>query len=243
MDYSNETVALVMPIYDKVYPRAWAGHMGLAMRLGRLLPPENLGIFYIHKMPQPHAQNFMLNHVIGDQKWPQYVHEFGGLDGKCPDWILWVEDDAAPPHDGFELLRDQADPVERPVMHAMSFDRAPPHHPSMWGYVDESRTGITPIHDWKDNTLYQLAHSGTCFCLIHTSVFKKLERPWFIMRPPEPGVQGLLCCGSLSARMHEAGVPIHGYTGCVTTHMGEHVEVDAARSRHWRKMEKAVEQP
>lgn len=225
----QETVALCMPVYDKVYPKAWAKQMELAMSLGRQLPPEALGIFYIHKMPQPHAHNFLFNHVLGTQEWPQYVRQFGKLQG-CPDWILWVEDDAAPPTNGFELLRKQADPVERPVMHAVSFDRAKPYFPSIWRYTEDGQ-GIEPIHDWEGNKLYRLAHSGTCFCLIHTSVFYKMKRPWFRMQPPEPGVQSMLCCRSLSDRMHEAGIPIWGYTGCVATHLGEHEEVGPELSR------------
>lgn len=202
--------------------------MELAMNLGRKFSPENLGIFYIHKMPQPHAQNFLFNHVLGAQKWPQYVHEFGGLNGKVPDWILWVEDDACPPPDGFNLLRSKADPIARPVMHGISFDRAMPHSPSIWREADGR---IAPIHDWKDDSVYQVSHSGTCFCLIHSSAFKKMERPWFEMRPPEPGCDSILCCRSLSQRMHEAEIPIMAYTGCIVTHMGEHVEIGPAISR------------
>jgi len=232
----NESVAVIMPIYDKVYPRAWAGHMMMMAKLSRLIKPENLGVMYCHKMPQPHSQNFLLSHATRTVNWGQYVHEFGGLNGKCPDWVLWVEDDAAPPENGFELLREQADPIERPVMHAMSFDRARPHYPSMWQYTDETRTKDRPIHEWKDDTLYQLSHSGTCFCLIHTSVFKKMERPWFKMQPPEPGVPDcIIPCRSLSQSMHRAGIPIHGYTGCVASHMGEHLEVDADYSRRYRE--------
>jgi len=212
--------------------------MELAMNLGRQFPPEALGIFYIHKMPQPHAHNFLFNHVLGSQKWPQYVHQFGGLQG-CPDWILWVEDDAAPPPNGYELLRGQADPVNRPVMHAISFDRAQPHFPSIWRYADQEKKRIEPIHDWEENKLYELAHSGTCFCLIHSSTFARMKRPWFRMQPPEPGCPSILCCRSLSNGMHAAGIPIYGYTGCITTHMGEHVEVGPAMSRaYYAEMQK-----
>ncbi len=206
--------------------------MELAMNLGRKFSPENLGIFYIHKMPQPHAQNFLFNHVLGYQKWPNYVHEFGGLDGKIPDWILWVEDDAAPPGDGYDLLRSKADPVKRPIMHCISFDRAPPHMPSISRLVEKDGKKImTPIYDWKDDSVYEIFFSGTCFSLIHTSVFPKLRRPWFRMQPFEPGVQGIIPCTSLHERIREAGIPIHAYTGCVVTHMGEHVEVGADLSR------------
>ncbi len=209
--------------------------MELAMNLGRKFSPENLGIFYIHKMPQPHAQNFLFSHVTRTQPWPQYVHEFGGLNGKVPDWILWVEDDAAPPANGYDLLRSKADPILRPVMHSISFDRAPPHHPSIWRDRDSNIEGgrIDPIHDWVDDSLYQVAHSGTCFCLIHSSVFLKMQRPWFHMQPPEPGCDSIIPCRSLSVSMHNAGIPIMAYTGCVTSHMGEHVEVGADLSRRY----------
>jgi hypothetical protein len=117
-------------------------------------------------------------------------------------------------------------------MHALSFDRGPPHFPSIWREVErDGQKRIEPIWAWEPNKLYRLAHSGTCFCLIHADIFRRMNRPWFQMQPPEPGCKSILCCRSLSNRMHEAGIPIYGYTGCIASHMGEHIEVTADYSR------------
>ncbi|MBE3038747.1 MAG: hypothetical protein IMZ62_08040 [Chloroflexi bacterium] len=138
-----------------------------------------------------------------------------------------MEHDSVPPPDMFQLLRGQADPQTRPVMHGLSFDKVFPYHPSIWRAKADGGKGIEPITDWQPNTVYRLAHSGTCGSLIHLSVFEKMKRPWFRMQPFEPGCQGMIPCISLSQRMHEAGIPIYGYTGCVVNHLGDESEIDA----------------
>jgi len=145
--------------------------------------------------------------------------------------VLWVEDDTTPPPDSFELLRQHADPVNRPVMHGISYDRVFPHAPSIWRVRENDKTKIEPIWDWKDNTLYRIAHSGTCVMLLHTTVLDRMQRPWYRMQPFEPGCQGMIPCISLSSRMHEAGIPIWAFTGCEAGHIGESVEVTGALSR------------
>lgn len=224
-EYKNETVALCMPVYDKVDHRAWLAHMQLAVHLGSIFSPDQLALSCMHKMPQPHAQNYLCNSVL-NHKMPN---------GNRPDWILWVEDDTTPPPNSFELLRQHADPIERPVMHGISFDRMPPHDPSIWrgGLDDKGALRREPIRDWRPDTLYKIAHSGTCIMLMHTSVLEKLKRPWFRMQPFEPECEGMIPCISLSMRMHEAEVPIYAFTGCIAGHMTEAVEVTADYSRNY----------
>lgn len=229
-DYSKETIALCMPVYDKVYPKAWLADMELMENLARIFPPENIAKFYAHKLPQPHAQNFLMNSVL--QNRPLFGVVGTPLKAKVKaDWILWIEDDTTPPANSFELLRQHADPVNRPVMHGLSFDRVVPHDPSIWRVKPDKSGEIEPIYDWEDNTLYRIAHSGTCIMLMHTSALERMEKPWFRMQPYEPGIQGMIPCISLSHRMHEAGIPIWAFTGCIAGHMGEPVEVTAEMSR------------
>lgn len=225
-----ETLALCLPVYDQVHHKAWLADMLLAAELGRLFPPENLAVWAIHKLPQPHAQNYLVQSVLNNR--PSY-----GVVGRPlrsatrPDWMLWVEDDSTPPPNSYQLLRQYADPDEKPVMHGVSFDRMMPHAPSIWQVKKDGSGKIEPIWDWQENKLYRIAHSGTCVVLFHTSVWERLKRPWFRMQPFEPGCQGIIPCISLSQRMHEAGIPIWAYTGCVAGHMGEAVEVNAEISR------------
>ena len=232
MDYQTETVALCLPVYDQVHHKAWMADMLLSMELGRLFPPENLAMWVCHKLPQPHAQNYLVQSVLSNN--PAYGVVGHPLKAKNrPDWMLWVEDDSTPPPDSFQLLRQFADPVERPVVHGISFDRAGNNDPSIWRVKSDGSGRIEPIQDWQGNTLYRVAHSGTCIALFHTSVWERLKRPWFRMQPFEPGCQGMIPCISLSQRMHEANVPIYAYTGCVAGHMSEAVEItpDISRAR------------
>lgn len=230
MDFSNEKVALCMPVYDRVFPKAWIADMALAIHLGNIIPEENLGIFISPKMAQPHAQNYLFNAVLSNTG-SNYVQAVPVPSGKA-DWVLWVEDDTTPPYNAFDLLRSKADPIKRPVMHALAFDRVSPHSPIIFKSTDE---GVAPLWEWKDDTVYRIAHSGTCLCLIHTSVFEKMKRPWFRMQPFEPGCPGIIPCISLSQRMHEADIPIHAYTGCIVGHIGEPIEVNAEISREMGK--------
>jgi len=232
MNTNTESVALCLPVYDKVHPKAWKAHVELSMHLGRTFHPANLAVFYAHKLPQPHAQNYLFQSVLLNEM--QYGVAGTPLPGgnRRADWILWVEDDTTPPKDAFELLRGVADPVDRPVMHGLSFDRAYPYHPSIWR-VAEDGLRLVPIADWQPNTVYKIAHSGTCCSLIHTTVFEKMTRPWFRMQPFENGIedQGMIPCISLSRRMHEADIPIHGFTGCIAGHISDSIEVTADVSR------------
>jgi len=141
-----------------------------------------------------------------------------------------VEDDTTPPANAYQLLRQVADPAERPVVHGLSFDRMPPYAPSIWRVAKDGKA-VEPIWDWEPDKMYRIAHSGTCISLFHVSVFEKLKRPWFRMQPFEPDCGGIIPCISLSKRMHEAGVPIYGFTGCIAGHMGDAVEITAEISR------------
>ena len=226
----KETLALCLPVYDQVHHKAWTADILLAMELGRLFPPENLAVWVCHKLPQPHAQNFLVESVLTNR--PAYGVTGTPLRAKqTPDWMLWVEDDSVPPPDSYQLLRQYADPKEKPIVHGISFDRMMPHDPSIWKTDPQDNRRVVPIHDWQDNTVYRIAHSGTCLFLAHTSLWERLKRPWFRMQPFEAGVQGMIPCISLSQRMHEADVPIYAFTGCVAEHIGEPVAVNAEISR------------
>ncbi len=227
MDKSNESVALCMPVYDKVYPKAWLADMMIAFNFGKILKPENFGIFYVRKLPQPHAQNYLFNSVL-DNKVHEYAEGFPVRSGRA-DWVLWVEDDSVPPANAYEILRKWADPIERPVMHGLSFDRKPPHSPS--AVIKDDAGEQDWLWHWRPDALYKVEHSGTCISLIHTSVFEKMKRPWFRMQPFEPGTTGMIPCLSLSQRMHEAGIPIYLYTGCIAGHIADEVVIDAKIGR------------
>lgn len=220
----KEVVSLCLPVYENVHPKAWLAHQRISHRLGQL--DVEVGFFYCRGMTQPHAQNFLFSDVLDNKISRPGV--WGEPPARKTDWILWVESDTCPPPNAFELLRKHADQEKKPVMHGLSFDRKPPYYPSIWR---NDRGGIEPIQDWKPDTLYRIAHSGTCIVLIHTSVFEKMKRPWFRMQPFEPGVQGMIPCISLSQRMQEAKIPIWAYTGCIATHIGEEVEVGPELSR------------
>jgi len=212
-----------MPVYDRVFPKAWFSHVQITETLARQFPPERLAILYARGLSQPHAQNFLVQSVLSNKK--AYGVEGRLLPGGRPDWILWVEHDTVPPPNAFDLLRQHADPETRPVMHGLSCDKKPPYAPSIWRAKPDGK-GIEPIFDWQPNTLYRVAHSGTCISLFHTSVFDKLKRPWYRMRPFEPGHGGMIPCISLTQRMHEAGVPIWAFTGCIAKHLGDEIEYE-----------------
>lgn len=221
----GESVIVCMPVYDKVHPLAWLADMELMVSLARRFKPEKLAIINVRKLTQPHAQNVMCNHA-NDMRQP---------DGKPFDWLLWIEDDTTPPPNAFDLLREQAHPEYRPIVHAISFDRQDDLDPSIWTGSEPTEKGevyIRPIRQWKPDTLYRIVHSGTCCSLFHMSIWDKLKKPWFRMQPFDSSMGvGLAPCQSLSQRIYEAKIPMYGYTGCVVGHIGDEVVIGAEESR------------
>lgn len=222
----NESLIVCMPVYDKIHPLAWEADMKLTAALAREFPAGQLAFLTQRRLTYPYAFNAMCKRAMDGR----------AKDGKPFDWMLWIEDDTLPPPDAFRVLREQADPVKRPIMHALSFDRNGDYDPSLWqgGRVEGDDDGIyiQPIRDWEPNKLYRIIHSGTCCVLFHMSIWDKLERPWFRMQPPDDvaGV-GLMPHVSLSQRIFEAKIPMYGYTGCIVPHIGDEEVIGEAASR------------
>ncbi len=221
----QESVIVCMPVYDKVHPLAWEADLAVMAELARAFPRGYLGVQATARLTQPHAENTMIAQAQAART----------IDGTPFDWMLWVEDDTLPPPDIFARLREHAS-AERPVVHAISFDRLPPYDPSIWEYVveDDKPVGLRPIRQWAPDTLYQIAMSGTCGTLFHMSVWDRLARPLFRMMPSQEGHGGVSSCVGLGLRFQEAGIPMFAYTGCVVPHISDPVVVDAAVSHDYQ---------
>lgn len=206
IDTSKEILAWGMAIFDGMKPLAYQSHRALAAQLGREYPYGNLWLLSIaERLPYPFAIFNALNCMFVTEK----------AVGRKADWFFWLDDDMVVPTDCVKKLRAAADPVERPYVAAVGYDRMWPHKPAVWtkqrfGETEQMRR-LDPI---PASGIHRVGYTGLSAVLFHRSLFDRVSEPWFAVVPP-------LNCNSGEAvngmnpdiwwcqQMEQAGVPVH----------------------------------
>ena len=156
------------------------------------------------------------------------------------EWLWWIDTDMGFSHDALEQLLAAADPVERPFVGGLCFAQMEREPDGMGGFrseivpalyqwheTSEGTTGFVAWRNYPQDTLVEVAGTGSAFVLIHRSVFEKIADQfgpghWYD-RLVNPSTGQLLGEDlSLCARARMVGVPIHVHTGIRTTHRKPH---------------------
>jgi glycosyltransferase involved in cell wall biosynthesis len=160
------------------------------------------------------------------------VREF--LKDAKADWLWWVDCDMGFMPDTVDRLLEAADPVERPVMGALTFANREVDNDGMggrralaapvimhWTHVG-GEAGFDTRWDYPRDTVVRCDGVGAACVLIHRSVFEKVaERygPNWYTRAPNPSTGEMISEDlSFCARMMALGIPVHVHTGVPTTH-------------------------
>lgn len=155
------------------------------------------------------------------------------------EWLLWVDADMQFEPDDLHNLVESADPVERPIMGALCFgeDADRGLFPTLYAFqmTPEGETQSIRLSDYPDDTLFEVAATGTAFLLIHRSVLEAMRERKFSATYPffqelemngRPVGEDIGFC----ARARSLGFPVFVNTGVQIGHHKPHV-LDAAMFR------------
>lgn len=106
------------------------------------------------------------------------------------DWLWMVDSDMTFRPDTLERLLDQADPVEAPIVGGLcfGFDEHGDIQPTLYGFAgDEHHPQVIRYHEWKPDTMWQVAATGGACLLMHRSALEKMRD---FDHPRRPGKKG-----------------------------------------------------
>jgi hypothetical protein len=120
-----------------------------------------------------------------------------------------------------------------PVVGCLVYRRYPPFDPLMLrGSISRYQT----VKEWKPGELVEVDATGTGCVMFETSVFRKMQAPWFKFRKTAEGSdigEDIGFCSDLRA----AGYKIYVDTGCVAGHLTQMIVNDGT----WRLYQKVAE--
>ena len=235
-DADQEIVAFGMAIFDGIKPLAYHSHRGLIARLARDYGPGNLWLLpIVERMPYP----FAIFHAI------DCMFETEKACGRRADWFFWLDDDVVIPPDTVAKLIAAADPVERPFVAAVGYDRNWPHKPAVW---TEQKIGET-TQMWRlgkipDTGVHKVGYTGLTAALFHRSLFDKVSEPWFAVAPPihapaNDQINGMNPDIWWCEQMERAGVPVHICCDIDVYHLGAPMASGRTTARIMRDLNRA----
>ena len=156
------------------------------------------------------------------------------LSDKHADWLWWVDTDMGFPPDVVDRLFEAADPIQRPVMGALTFANRETDNDGMGGRRAlaapvimhwtrrEGESGFDTRWDYPPNTVVRCDGIGSACVLIHRSVFEKVKAKYgehWYDRATNPSTGDLISEDlSFCARLMALEIPVHVHTGVPTTH-------------------------
>lgn len=139
------------------------------------------------------------------------------------EWLLFVDSDIVLTPEAVKLIWDSADKDKRPVVSGVYFITMNPNEPLMApspcifrgdGYKN------TPVHPLPFNELIKIDFAGLGICLIHRSVFEKLQEKY-----PHSyfditiGKQHISEDVSFFKKLKDLDIPVYAHTGAVVNHV------------------------
>ncbi len=154
---------------------------------------------------------------------------------KKADWLLWLDDDVIVPVNLMRVLREAADPIDRPFISVLGYDRNPPFRPAVWDSFQAG--GVETIRQWDfdrmpDEGLHEVAVTGLCAAIFHRSLFDRVRQPWFAYLPREVNNNGTLSGGAnpdawWCEQCHRAGIPVYVTLDVDITHLGQKMPINS----------------
>ena len=166
--------------------------------LGMLeLPPNTMRIFSHDRSPA-HSRNIIIDQAI---------------EHNCTH-VLFIDDDMAfKPNALKQLLEHDVD-----IISGLYFSRAYPHNPLVFDVADDSGACLPMYLFGNEPRLKEVVAADFGFCLIKTSIFEKLEKPY--VRLGELNSEQWCDDIGFFNRVRKAGIKIYCDMECLIGHIG-----------------------
>jgi len=219
--YEGDVVALGRAVYETT-PQGAADHLlRLAVSLSHIYAPGNLWVLPTHeRLPYPYAVYWPLCNAFQTEK----------NTGRRFDWFVWMDDDVFVTPNDWQKLMAAADPVERPFVAALGYDRLQHHRPAVSEIVDGERrmwlkapkSGTHAVHT-----------TGLVCAVFHRSLFDRVPEPWFGVAPAVKGASGVNPDWWWSYRLHAAGITPYVCCDTDVIHLGAKSRINRAYSEKY----------
>lgn len=220
-DDNGEIFVLATACFQGIDPRAYDTHRHLVAQMA-VDYKNNLWMIPVHeRMTFPDAPLFAVAAMFNMEEYAS----------RKADWFVWVEDDICVSQDTVRKLRAAADPIKRPFVAAVGYDRNPPFPISVWDWEDD---GLVRWETIPDQEVVQAGATGLTAALIHRSVFDRVKEPYFAagsamltLGHKDNQIQrGIKPDAWWSCRLKDAGIPTFIHTGINVTHLGARIPVN-----------------
>jgi hypothetical protein len=224
---TGEVFALASCVYHGVTPMAYDAHRNLCLQMAWDYGPGNVWVLpTMARLTYPFAPLYAFASLLKTEK----------IAEKRADWIVWIDDDTIVPKNLVRKLREDADPVERPFVAALGFDRYPPFRGAAWTRVKSGE--IEYRKQWivggepkptemlaPSSGVHRVDCTGLCAAIFHRSFFDRVPQPWFSSLPPVTKSDGDVDSkinpdAWLCKQAWDAGVPVHVSCNVKIGHIG-----------------------
>lgn len=218
---TGETFAWGSALYAGSPGPAYYSHRLLAAQMAIDCKPENFWILpTADRLPYPYAIFYSIASMFETEK------ELGHR----ADWFIWTDDDVIVPRNVISVLRKAADPVERPFVACVGYDRLPPYRPAVWEMEKYDQMEV-PVQ-WntaKASGVHRVYATGLCCAIFHRSLFDIVPEPWFAVHPPMVNPNGqesdIAPDNYWSDLLYRNNVPVHVTCDVEILHLGAQLPV------------------
>jgi len=221
----GEIVAVAMPIYESVKRAAVYSFSSMMMNMARTIPEGNLWNLRPknERMGWPYSDYWYIMSMLEQERQA----------GRKADWLLYLEDDVIVPQNLFSLLREAADPVDRPIMSTVGYSRDDPYWP---GVLELDENGVE--YQWRvapEDGVREVSGAPFCAILIHRRIFDVVPEPWFNLMPM--ATNSRYACGPdrwFFQQCAKAGIYPHVRCDVNIEHILPPVTMDRRKSEAWQ---------
>jgi len=213
------TVAICIPVADKLEPRFWRSLNALWKPGGGRIPGHTHRIS-VEEMLVEDARNELTDEALAS---PEITH------------LLFIDDDMTFDPDALERLLKH----DLPIVGGLCFSRRVPYHPVLCrkhpDWMARPRTPFGFVYHYPPNALFQVDATGGAFLLIKREVFEKIDAT-AVARGEEKGAWWARAGGlsedfSFCSRAVKVGYEIYVDTGCRIGHVAKVVITEETASK------------